>query len=180
MDPRISSLNCLSSLGVDEQRCYDSDSHSPVLLSNKSWENQSEEEFIELRDLPKSITPEPSWQCNETKIDMNCTDDEEENPPRWENWEAEMLVGHTSHTNLHHTDPELSSRRSLDENSLILHKGLQEKRKCLSIDNLPFSNSILRNFGQYVRLNSSSQTPSPEILPTISKSCYSLISHPEN
>lgn len=180
MCPKISSFNCLSPPGVDDQIYCDSDFHTPILLSSKSWENLSEEEFIELRDLPKSITPEPSWRCDETRIDMNCTDDEYENPPRWENWEAEMLVGRTSHTNLRHTKSEQLSRRSLDENSLIIHKEYQEKRRCLSINNLPFSNSILRNFGQYVRLNSSSQTPSPEILPTISKSCYPLISHPEN
>lgn len=162
---------------------YNPNSHSPTLLSNKSWEDRSEEENMELRDLPKSIIPEPSWQHDETRINMNLTDDEEEEeeefPPRWENWEAEMLVGHTSHTNLH-MDPGLLSRRSLDENSTIIHRGLQGRRRCLSIDNVPFSNSILRNFGQYVRLGSTPQTPSPDILPTISKSCFSLVSQPDN
>lgn len=177
----MSPFNCLSPLSVDNPKCYHPDSQIPVLLSSKSWENQSGEEHMELQDLPKSIIPEPSWRCDDTRIDMNCTDDEEEGfLPRWDNWETEMLMGHTSHTNLHNMVPGLLSRRSLDENSMIMHKEVQEKRKCLSIDNLPFSNSILRNFGQYVRLNSSSQTPSPEILPTISKSCFSLIPHSEN
>lgn len=177
--PKITSFNNLSPFGVDDPRRYDSNqSHSPSLLSSKSWEDHSEEENMELRDLPKSIIPEPSWYHNETRIDMNCTDDEEEFPPRWENWEAEMLVGHTSHTDLH-VGAGLLSRRSLDESNMIIHSGFQGRR-CLSIDNVPFSNSILRNFGQYVRLGNSSQTPSPDILPTISKSCFSLVSHPEN
>ncbi|CAH1737556.1 unnamed protein product [Aphis gossypii] len=179
--PKISSFNSLSPFGIDDPRYFNPNSHSPALLSSKSWEDRSEEENMELRDLPKSIIPEPSWQNDETRIDMNFTDDEEEEfPPRWENWEAEMLVGHTSHNDLH-ADPGLLSRRSLDENSMIIHRGLQGRRRCLSIDNVPFSNSILRNFGQYVRLGgSSSQTPSPDILPTISKSCFSLVSQPEN
>lgn len=180
MGPKISSFNSLSPFGINDPRYFNPNSRSPVLLSSKSWEDRSEEENMELRDLPKSIIPEPSWHHDETRIDMNCTDDEEEEfPPRWENWEAEMLVGHTSHTDLQ-MGPGLLSRRSLDENSMIVHRGLQERRRCLSIDNVPFSNSILRNFGQYVRLGSSSQTPSPDILPTISKSCFSLISQPEN
>ncbi|VVC24418.1 Hypothetical protein CINCED_3A025941 [Cinara cedri] len=181
--PRISSFNSLSPFDADDSRRYDpNNSFSPALLSNKSWEDRSEEENMELRDLPKSIIPEPSWHQDETRIEMNCTDDEDEEefPPRWENWEVEMLVGHTSHADLH-MDPGLLSRRSLDENSMIKHRSIQGRRRCLSIDNVPFSNSILRNFGQYVRLgNSSSQSPSPDILPTISKSCFSLISQPEN
>ncbi|XP_025420097.1 uncharacterized protein LOC112690326 isoform X4 [Sipha flava] len=179
MYPKISSFNSLSPFAIEDLGCYNSSSHSPALLSNKSWEDRSAEENMELRDLPKSIIPEPSWYHGETRIDMNCTDDEEEEfPPRWENWEAEMLVGHTNHTDLN-MDSRLLSQRSLDEKSMIVHKGLQGRRRCLSIDNVPFSNSILRNFGQYVRLGSSSQTPSPDILPTISKSCFSLISQPE-
>lgn len=180
MYPKISSFNSLSPYDIDDPRHYNPNSLSPALLSNKSWEDRSEEENMELRDLPKSIIPEPSWHNDDTRIDMNCTDDEEEEfPPRWENWEAEMLVGHTSHADLH-MDPGILSRWSLDENRRIIHRGLQGRRRCLSIDNVPFSNSILRNFGQYVRLGSSSQTPSPDILPTISKSCFSLISQPEN
>lgn len=179
MCPKVSSFNSLSPFGTNDPRCYNPNSPSPILLSSKSWEDRSEEENMELRDLPQSIIPEPSWHHDETRIDMNCTDDEEEFPPRWENWEAEMLVGHTSHTNLQ-MGPGLVSRRSLDGNSMIVHRGFQERRRCLSIDNVPFSNSILRNFGQYVRLGNSSQTPSPDILPTISKSCFSLISQPEN
>lgn len=187
--PRMSSLNSLSPFDTDNQRRYDPNSSSPALLSNKSWEDRSEEENMELRDLPKSIIPEPSWHRDETRIEINCTDDEDEEeeeeneeefPPRWANWEAEMLVGHSSHSDLH-IDPGLLSRRSLDENSIIKHKRFKGRRRCLSIDNVPFSNSILRNFGQYVRLgNSSSQSPSPDILPTISKSCFSLLSKPEN
>lgn len=180
--PKITSFNSLSPYaGVHNSRHYVPKAHGPAMFSSKSWEDRSEEENMELRDLPKSIIPEPSWHRGETRIDMNCTDDEEEEfPPRWENWEAEMLVGHTSHADLH-VGAGLLSRRSLDENSTIIRRGLQGRRRCLSIDNVPFSNSILRNFGQYVRLGgSASQTPSPDILPTISKSCFSLVSHPEN
>lgn len=186
--PGMSPFHSLSPFDTDDpRRRYDPDSRSPALLSNKSWEDRSEEENMELRDLPKSIIPEPSWHRDETRIEMNYTDDEDEDeddgegfPPRWENWEAEMLVGHTSHADLH-MDPGLLSRRSLDESRMIKHRGVQGRRRCLSIDNVPFSNSILRNFGQYVRLgNGSSQSPSPDILPTISKSCFSLLSQPEN
>lgn len=178
MCPKISSFNSLSPYGLDDPR--HPNSLSPALLSSKSWEDRSEEEKMELQDLPKSIIPEPAWCSGETRIDINCSDDEDEDfPPRWENWEAEMLVGHTSHTDLN-MGPGLMSRRSLDENNTFVHRGLQGRRRCLSIDNVPFSNSILRNFGQYVRLGSSSQTPSPDILPTISKSCFSLVSQPEN
>ncbi|XP_050442387.1 uncharacterized protein LOC126846692 [Adelges cooleyi] len=178
MYPAISQFNSLSPYHLEDSKCRKSNSTSEVPQFSKSWEDRSEEENIELLDLPKSIIPEPAWLRDETRIDMDCTDDENEHIPRWENWEAEMLVGHTSHGNLYR-GPELASRRSLDEENLMVRRGFQGRRRCLSIDNMPFSNSILRNFGQYVRLGSSPQTSSPDILPTISKSCFSLMSQPE-
>ncbi|KAL5233953.1 hypothetical protein ACI65C_001363 [Semiaphis heraclei] len=65
MYPKVSSFNSLSPFSVNDPRCY-------------KWEYLSEEENLELRDCPKSIIPEPPWQHDETRIDMNCTIDEED------------------------------------------------------------------------------------------------------
>lgn len=147
--------------------------------TNKSWEDRSEEENTELQDLPKSIIPESKWIREDTRINIDYTDDEDENfSPRWENWEAEMLVGRNNQSDLYR-GPGLASHVSLDEDVANLPRSFRGRRRCLSIDNMPFSNTLLRNFGQYVRLGHSPRA-SRDTLPTISKSCFSLLPHSEN
>ncbi|KAJ8676573.1 hypothetical protein QAD02_012360 [Eretmocerus hayati] len=43
--------------------------------NRRSWEEHSEEETLELQDLPRSITPQPLWR-DDVAIDLPCSDDE--------------------------------------------------------------------------------------------------------
>ncbi|XP_050548189.1 uncharacterized protein LOC126909805 isoform X2 [Daktulosphaira vitifoliae] len=179
MCPIAQQFKSVSPYRYDNYKHKKQSSNSSDFSINKSWENRSKEENIELQELPRSIIPESKWIREDTRIDMDFTDDEDENfSPRWENWEAEMLVGHNNKSDLYRKSG-LVSHMSLDEEPINLHRSFRGRRRCLSIDNMSFSNSILRNFGQYVRLGNSPQT-SRDILPTISKSCFSLLSHSKN
>lgn len=78
--------------------------------NRKSWEDHSEEETLQLQDLPKSITPQSLWK-EDVAIDLENSDDsqksgDEEGPPRRKsdsdsesqeemqhnNWEVQMLA----------------------------------------------------------------------------------------
>lgn len=51
------------------------DSTSFVHSNRRSWEEHSEEETLELQDLPRSITPQSLWK-DEVAIDLESSDDD--------------------------------------------------------------------------------------------------------
>ncbi|XP_075219430.1 uncharacterized protein LOC142323540 [Lycorma delicatula] len=185
-----------SSSDTSDQPFLRGDSVDTIITSNRrSWEDHSEEESLELIDLPRSMTPTPMWECTKLNIESDssssCSSSDSEKYSVYnKNWEVEMLAQELDRRE-DKSDPKRHSfsTRLTDQTKkckLIATKSLDEwndssetpgrfsslYRRSMSIGNL--HSTLIRGLGNWIWGNApqtATSSSSVSSIPTISQTC---------